>query len=133
MFKRNAEIKCYQAVFAFLFLNLLFCNVVRMSFGVRGVRAALSIALTLNRLPRTPLGLVFYAGNTFSWLVAHSFFGCTKIPRFYIKGFYASISESNTIVNGPSFIRLICISAPKIPVCTLGISFLHCSIIYSYN
>lgn len=43
MFKRNAEIKCYQAVFAFLFLNLLFCNVVRMSFGVRGVRAALSI------------------------------------------------------------------------------------------
>ena len=34
MFKRNAEIKCYQAVFAFLFLNLLFCNVVRMSFGV---------------------------------------------------------------------------------------------------
>ena len=44
MFKRNAEIKCYQAVFAFLFLNLLFCNVVRMSFlAFRGVRAALSI------------------------------------------------------------------------------------------
>lgn len=33
--KRNAEIRCYQAVFAFLFrINLLFCNVIRMSFGV---------------------------------------------------------------------------------------------------
>lgn len=57
MFKRNAEIKCYQAVFAFLFLNLLFCNVVRMSFGVRGVRAALSIGFFGVTIRKTFRGL----------------------------------------------------------------------------
>ena len=57
MFKRNAEIKCYQAVFAFLFLNLLFCNVVRMSFGVRGVRAAVSIGFLGVTIRKTFRGL----------------------------------------------------------------------------
>ena len=77
MFKRNAEIKCYQAVFAFLFLNLLFCNVVRMSFGVRGVRAALSIVF-------------------FGVTIRKTFRGLSKTKRNYLinKLFYESASGS---------------------------------------
>ena len=39
--------------------------------------------------------------------------------------------ESSNMVKGPSFTREIFISAPKIPVCTSGISSLHFAIIYS--
>lgn len=48
--------------------------------------------------------------------------------RPYIKSF-----ESNIIVNGPSFSKVIFISAPKEPVCTSGTSSRHFPMIYSYN
>lgn len=38
---------------------------------------------------------------------------------------YARSLESKTMVNGPSLIKDIFISAPKIPDSTTGISFLH--------
>lgn len=38
---------------------------------------------------------------------------------------YARSSESKTMVNGPLFVNDICISAPKIPVCTLSTDALH--------
>ena len=40
-----------------------------------------------------------------------------------------NIAYSNIIVNGPSLVKLTCMSAPKRPVCTTGISFLHSVII----
>ena len=55
----------------------------------------------------------------------------------YIKdnvSIYAQISsESRIIVNGPSLISEIFISAPNIPCSTIGICFSHSDMIYSYN
>ena len=41
------------------------------------------------------------------------------------------VSESNTIVNGPSLISATSISAPNTPVFTTGTSFLQASMMYS--
>ena len=48
---------------------------------------------------------------------------------FLSYNFYFSI----TIVTGPSFIKLTCISAPKIPLSTLILFFSHSEQKYSYS
>ena len=59
----------------------------------------------------------------------------TKIGKLFFLIFYLSYNFyfSISIVTGPSFIKLTCISAPKIPLSTLILFFSHSEQKYSYN